>query len=344
MSCKYRKLEFIVYAVIWLLLVLLPFINEFMGMKHGFPFSWADISYWLLGMVPFVLVFLINKFFLAPRLLIRIKGAYPLAAVLMIALFVFFQEITCEWRHDLISGAGLHAPVSPLVNLFLVLILLALDLAITFIFKYVRENEERKSLENIRLQDEIRFLKTQINPHFFMNMLNNIHAMIDLDQAKAQDMTIELSKMMRHVLYEGDSQRASLADEMGFLSSYVSLLRVRYPESKVKIDLNLPQEPSKHFYLPPIIFLSFVENAFKHGVSYRNLPYIGISVVHDGDFVNFVCKNTKQNKDEDGGKADGGVGLENVRRRLDLHYGEGYSLSMAEDEGYYVVNLSIPSL
>ena len=332
------------YAVIWLLLMLLPFVNEFMGMTLGRHFSWADVWFYLLGMIPFVLVFLINKFFLVPRLLIKIKGAYPLAAVLMIALFVFFQEITCGWRLRFIRGEDINAPASALVNLFLVVILLALDIAITFIFKYIRENEERKSLENIRLQDEIRFLKTQINPHFFMNMLNNIHAMIDLDQSKAQDMTIELSRMMRHVLYEGDNQKTSLADEMSFLSSYVSLLRVRYPESKVKIDLNLPQEPSKHFYLPPLIFLSFVENAFKHGVSYRNLSYIGISVANDGDFVNFVCKNTKQNKDDDVEKADGGVGLDNVKRRLDLHYGESYSLSMTEDERYYVVTLIIPSL
>lgn len=237
---------------------------------------------------------------------------------------------------------GPMVPAPMFLNLFVAFLMLGLNVAIVMMFKYQREQENRKDLENMRLQDELRYLKAQINPHFFMNMLNNIHAMVELDAGKAQDMILELSKLMRYVLYEGDKASVTFAGEVHFLSSYLALMRQRYPDSKVAITLDVPEIPSDSICLPPLLFIAFVENAFKHGISYRRRSEVEISLKESDGMVRFLCRNTKP-QTETSEKRVGGVGLENVRRRLDLIYGDNYSLDI-EDGEEYSVSLAIPTL
>ena len=342
---RIRKYESIVYAVLWLLILLLPFFNEFMGaMVEGSPFSWCYVIRWWTGLIPFVVVFVINNFILIPRLLInRISRLYLPLLLLIIILFVAYQILTYEYRFSSTSNYTFLAMPMPMVmNVALLLLLIAVNTAIMMMFRYIREREKSKSLENIRLKDEIKFLKAQINPHFFMNMLNNIHAMIEFEPGKAQDMTLELSKLMRHVLYEGESMTVSFASESAFIASYVALMRRRYPESKVEISLQLPENPSKEIMIPPMLFVTFVENAFKHGVSYQIKSRISISLTESDGMVSFRCSNTYR---KSGRKfTSGGVGLDNLRRRLDLLYSNRYELHIGQHEDMFDVVLTIPSL
>lgn len=353
-----RRYELIVYAILWLLVLILPFVNEFIKFIDGKNFSWSSIARWFIGLIPFIPTFLVNNFILVPRFLWRNRiRTYLVFLFMLIIAFIGFLDISYEYKIELMNMIKQHLAegvinkprkivffgmTMPIVlNLSLLLLMMSINALVVMVFKYIREKEDRRSIENIHLQDELRFLKAQINPHFFMNMLNGIHAMIELDQLKAQELTIELSRMMRYILYEGESQSTKFSDEVRFIISYVSLMRQRYPESKVKICLNVPETPSEEFILPPLLFVTFVENAFKHGVSYSKPSIIEISLSEIDSKVEFSCVNTRQDLSAMTGK---GIGLQNVRRRLDLLYGDRYSLFIDENDDLYKVKLIIPSL
>ncbi len=188
------------------------------------------------------------------------------------------------------------------------------------------------------LQEELKYLKYQISPHFLMNVLNNIHEMAEVDTKMVQKMIIELSQLMRHALYENGT--TSLASEVTFISSYISLMKMRYPDDTVKVTVNMPEEPSSNKKIPTLLLISFVENAFKHGVTYLTPTYIDIRLDESENHIYFSCVNSISPKND--GRKEGGVGIVNVRRRLDLLYGDKYSLSIEKDDERYSVTLIIP--
>lgn len=224
-----------------------------------------------------------------------------------------------------------------LVSLVILILLLGLNLFIKYYFRLMDERKDFRELERKNLEQQLQYLKYQINPHFFMNTLNNIHALVDIDPEKAKKTIEELSKMMRYVLYEGNKKYISLNKEITFISGYVKLMRIRYSD-KVRITTNLP-EPGVDKLIPPLLFVTFVENAFKHGVSYKKESFIDMSMALEGNRLTFECHNSKIPKDSD---SHGGVGLINTRKRLDLIFGRDYSLDIKDGEDDYRVKLDIP--
>ena len=219
------------------------------------------------------------------------------------------------------------------------LMMVGANLGIKALFRSARDAARVKELEAENLQQRLDTLRYQINPHFFMNTLNNIHALVDLDPAKAKESIVELSRMMRHILYDAGSPTIPLSQEIEFLQHYVALMRLRYPEG-VDISLSLP-ESDGGAQVPPLVYASFVENAFKHGVSYAAPSFIRISVAVDGGKVLFKCANSRQEAAaQEGGS---GIGLENARRRLDLLYGDRYTLHIDQDAARYELLLVLPA-
>ena len=215
---------------------------------------------------------------------------------------------------------------------------------------YFRSRDDRKrlaELERENLEQQLEYLRYQINPHFFMNTLNNIHALVDIDPEKAKDTILELSKMMRFVLYEGNKQGVPLTREMDFIRHYVTLMQLRYTE-KVRITLDLPTEvPDRQ--IPPLVLITFIENAFKHGISYQHESFVEAKVAVEGEKLRFCCRNSKADNTSTANPSlketenkQGGVGLANVRKRLNLLYGCSYTLSIDETPEVYSVALSLP--
>lgn len=233
-------------------------------------------------------------------------------------------------------------PMPLLLDFVIAALMLGFDLAIAFFFRYQEEWEKARRLEAAHLQHELEHLKTQINPHFFMNILNNIHGMIEIAPAKAQVMIMELSGLMRYMLYEGAKPRTPLYKEMDFIASYVELMRKRYSSRKVRISLELPEGNRERILLPPLLFISIIENAFKHGISYQTPSFVEIRLYMEKDMLHLDCTNSIHRCPPKDG-CTGGIGLINLRQRLQLLYGSGFTLDITEkEEKIYQVKLIIP--
>lgn len=223
------------------------------------------------------------------------------------------------------------------INLTISILLIGFNLTIKLFIKSLRDEEVLKDLEHQKLESELQYLKYQLNPHFFMNTLNNIHALIDIDSRKAKTSIIELSKLMRYVLYESNKDYIELTKEITFLQNYIELMRLRFTESleiHSEFPLIIPEVK-----IPPLLLISLLENAFKHGVSYREASFIHISLKIDDGCLIFKCSNSKHRTKKD---EHHGVGLENVKKRLQLLFGNNYTYTINENENEYNVSLNIP--
>lgn len=220
------------------------------------------------------------------------------------------------------------------------LLLMGMNLGVKLYFKTQEDREQRERLEKQDLERQLEYLRYQVNPHFFMNTLNNIHALVDINPERAKTTIVELSKMMRYILYEGDKKLIPVQREALFLKNYIELMRLRY-SSRVSINLDIP-EMMPDVMLPPLLLIIFVENAFKHGVSYAAPSFIDIKVTVTQEMLQFKCRNSRQEQKPDEKKKKGGVGLANARRRLDLLFPNQYNLEIKENDKEYDVQLEIP--
>lgn len=240
-----------------------------------------------------------------------------------------------------------YQPIDPLpmlgpgelVAFFGGLLLMGMNLGVKLYFMSQRDRERQKIIDQRNLEQQMEYLKYQVNPHFFMNTLNNIHALVDIDPERAKTTIVELSKMMRHILYEGSKKLIPLTREVEFLNLYVQLMRLRYTK-KVHINVDVPPQLPE-LKLPPLMLIIFVENAFKHGISYREESFIDIKLRVENKRLLFSCCNSKPTQVQRTNEK-GGMGLQNVRQRLELLYDDDYTLDINDGEKTYEVKLDIP--
>lgn len=379
---RLQLLENFIYLIIWVVVLVMP-LWDTDRFKDTSEFDWESAFHAWKMICPLLILFLVNNYILLPFLLVRKKSwLYLLFTICAIGLTIIVsiknmsaqdmpgnrppwgnnnREQALEQRSPMIPEKRLRTNpqipdhrfnpdsqpnpgvfrLPPFIapHFLIVILIIGVNMAIKFLFKSIRDDHRMKSLEKQTSEAELAYLKHQINPHFFMNTLNNIHALVSIDPAKAEETIEVLSKLMRYVLYDGDKPLAPLEKETQFLNNYVELMRIRYA-SRVRIDLNLPEVTTKKM-VPPLIFVTFVENAFKHGVSYERKSFIEVGLMVDEVGVRFTCRNSC-NPSED--KSYGGVGLSNVRKRLDLIYHDAYKLEIAQNEAIYDVCLSMPFL
>ncbi|MBE6294815.1 MAG: GHKL domain-containing protein [Bacteroidales bacterium] len=226
------------------------------------------------------------------------------------------------------------------ITFILVVLAITLNGFVKFYFVKIRSDWKIKELEQQTLTTELQYLKFQINPHFFMNTLNNIHVLIDVDKQKAQKSIINLSKMIRYMLYETQDKLVPLSKEIVFIRGFIELMCLRY-DKNLTVTANFPAE-CDDICVPPSLFISFLENAFKHGVAHGKESVIETSInIIQGELV-FKCRNTMAKKQQWNHKnSEHGVGLENTRKRLQLLYGDKYILNISRDDKYYNVLLKI---
>jgi len=242
-----------------------------------------------------------------------------------------FEEVEKPHRPPLIFGEH------DVISIIILILMLGANLGFKLYLKQRQDEKAFAELEKKNLEQQLEYLKYQINPHFLMNTLNNIHALIDIDPQIAKDSIVDLSKIMRFVLYEGSKQTVPLERELQFLKDYVKLMRLRVSD-KVPITVDIDEQPLR-YEIPPLLLITFVENAFKHGISYNKPSFIDIQAKIVNNRFIFYCKNSKVPIREN---SEGGIGLQNIKKRLELIYGENYTLNINEDPNIYQVQLEIP--
>jgi hypothetical protein len=229
------------------------------------------------------------------------------------------------------------------INTLLISLLIAgFNTAIAATNLWFTEEQTRKELEKENIESKLAFLQNQVNPHFLMNTLNNIHSLIEGDQNLAQNAVLKLSEMMRYLLYESGRGTTNLKNEIGFLRSYLDLMQLRVDKSII-VNLELPVI-YKNVNIPPLLFIPFIENAFKHGVSYREPSALSFKLIQNNDYLEFTSVNTissYRNKNSKGNP--GGFGLENIQKRLDILYGNRYTLAIEKSDIEFKAKLIIPT-
>ena len=207
--------------------------------------------------------------------------------------------------------------------------------------EWYRQQRDRQMLITQTMQSELNFLKSQINPHFLFNTLNNLYALTLKKSDHAPEIVLKLSEMMRYMLYECNEKKVSLEKEIKYIKNYLDLERIRKGE---EVDINFQLHGNtQNKELAPLLFLPFIENSFKHGIS-NNIhdAYVHINLeVEDNDIL-FQIENTKPEKVPVRiHKKSGGIGLKNVRRRLDILYPGQYELEINDNPNTYNIELKL---
>lgn len=359
--------------LIWIVLIASPFL-----FRNDGALSWDDLVGPLRIMIPLFLLFLINRFVLLPGLFFKNQQqTYFLIVGIIIAIFTTILYLIPDPQADNFRpdkegefrflkpappppAASIHqvpppgtrpgwlpppedqrrGPIPPFANfLIFAILLVGFDTGLRVSFRLLETERAREKLEKEHIGTKLAFLRNQVSPHFFMNTLNNIHSQIDEEPEEAKESIIRLSRLMRHLLYDSESDQIALQKEIGFIQNYVDLMKLRYSE-KVSIILEIPEQlPEKN--IPPLLFTSFVENAFRHGISYRKKSRIHIRFSVAPEKLEFRISNSIP-ETKSGETFSGGIGIENARDRLNLIYGTGYTLDIQETDEKFDVHLTIP--
>ena len=341
--------ERLVYFFVWLLVLLVPILNsQMMSEDHIYLFNiltaWSKIF-------PYLFIFILSNSLLIPKLLFRGRQltCFIIAIVVLAAVFYPIEAYMDRIRHlpyigsdvYVIPGRASFTDLAWYWNILLGLLMMGANAGIKMMFKSIQDEQKMIALERQSLMAEMDYLKYQINPHFFMNTLNNIHALIDIDAKAAQETVIELSKMMRYVLYDSERPDINLSQDLEFIDNYIKLMRIRYTDN-VDVRVNVQSPMPANAKVPPLVFIVLVENAFKHGVSYKKHSYVYIDVKFTNERITIRVENSRLEKSPSDKKASG-MGLENVRKRLTLLFGDNYKLKINDSKSEsYCAELTIP--
>lgn len=293
----------------------------------------------LLICTPYILIYLLLECWLFPKYIrtrrVRIYSIIAFVLVIVISVlwsFLIRPHLTPEVNIPYLSF--LRWVVCFLMCLTVFFVITSNNM---FAFSFKLE-QEREAMEKTKLQLELNLLKYQLNPHFLMNTLNNIHALIEDDRDKAQDAVRMLSKIMRYMYYDTSKERVELSKDLEILHSYFELMKLRYIDG-VDFQYNVPEE-IPHVKVAPNLFVNIVENAMKHGISYGHASFVHLTLEVDDAHV--ICK-VRNSKYEHKNAADStGFGVKSMRKRLDLLYPEQYEYKVEETENEYFVELIIP--
>lgn len=335
--------------MVWALVILVPILNsKMMSEEHIYLINiltaWSKI-------LPYLVIFIINNSFLTPKLLMRgrVLAFFAIAIAMLAAIFYPLEYYQDSIRHLPYAGGDMYvihgrASFTDLAwywNILLGLFMIGANAGIKMMFKAIQNEQKMIALERQSLKAEMDYLKYQINPHFFMNTLNNIHALIDIDTKAAQETVIELSKMMRYVLYDSERAEIDVVRDLEFIDNYIKLMRIRYTEN-VDVRVNVQNPIPISAKVPPLVFIVLVENAFKHGVSYNKPSFVYIDITFSQNSITARVENSRHSVAV-GDKSASGMGLENIRKRLTLLFGDEYKLRIDDSRSEsYLVELTIP--
>ena len=346
------------HLLAWTILLGLP-VYFFKQWQVGKDFIW----FYYINTLISGLLFYSNYLILVPRYFFKIKKyRYYISIVALLVFFYLLSDISNELVFKYVPGQIIperprirmqervpppvrvfgSPPFSP-VHLFsftfnsLFLVFFSVGLRVLERQSEIEKNREK--MEREKLNSELMFLKNQISPHFFFNTLNNIYTLIGISTDDSQTAVLKLSKLMRYLLYESDQGNTMLSNEIDFMNNYIDLMKLRMSD-KISLNVRFPDK-YKDFSIPPLLFVPFIENAFKHGISYREKSFIDINMDVSGNSITFKCSNSLVKSNDTAKKNYSGIGLENAEKRLNLLFPGRHELKIMKDSSKFDVLLFI---
>ncbi|WP_353184910.1 sensor histidine kinase [Parapedobacter lycopersici] len=320
------------HILIWFFLMLVLFFVNARGQNKEtavivFLFGALNIA------VFYFQYFLVNPLFVADskygRTIAYMAAALIVSVAIKYALALQYESFILRYgdNHDKVFTPVQYIVAAAITSLFFMM----LSTAVYVIIDNFVQRQHRKNLENEKLNAELAFLKSQINPHFLFNSLNNIYSLAYQKSDKAPEAILKLSEIMRYMLYESNEDTVLLAAEINYLYNYIELQKLRFKE-KIYVALEVDVDDAENHRIMPLLLISFLENAFKHGVSTDAEKPIRIGIrVADGR-LHFKAGNAKNHLNKDQTR---GVGLHNLKRRLQLGYPDRHTIHIVESEDYY---------
>lgn len=303
-----------------------------------------------------IVAFYVNYLLIVPRFFFSKKKIHFFVVIFLFAILLLaasqylynLLELDSLRPENILHGKnmppknslGIHPKLVD--NFFLMLVVLGFSTGMATIQDLKKNETKQKEIEKVRVDSELAFLKNQISPHFFFNALNNIYALIALDSSKAQKSVEKLSGLMRYLIYDSDIKIVEVKKEFDFIQNYIELMQQRLT-SKVKLHVKIDnQVPDAK--IPPLLFIPFIENAFKHGISYRESSFISITLKAETDKIIFECINIIPENKKETDQSKGGFGIVNIKKRLELLYGSRARLIIDNNKSQfnYRVHLTIP--
>lgn len=339
----YRRMGCVIHMAAWTVLLGLPFF--FTGREAE---AWTVESFLRHIIVPcsFMLVFYVNYFLLVRSFLFaRQPGRFLLSNLLLIVVAMLAVHLLMQLLPPpLHAGPPREREWKDIVMFFfgntcLYALVAGLSVAIRMTGSWYETESLRKELEKSRAEAELKNLKSQLNPHFLFNTLNNIYSLIAFSPERAQDAVHDLSRLLRYVLYESSQPLVPLEKELDFLRNYIELMRIRLPQSvALETDIRVA-EPGRE--IAPLLFISLVENAFKHGVSSSAPSFIHIAISQQGNLLTCSIRNSFFPKETKRDHSGSGIGLVNLRKRLELLYPDRFVFRQDRDGDCFDTLLTI---
>lgn len=311
--------------------------------SRGSEVDWQRVLIVVTNQVTFALIIsYLNYFVFLPRFLTKKNvWQYLMEFIFPFALLMFMRIHTERYLIDGYTHEEEYLYRTRFVvqlittNLFIVIFVGMLRFAVD----WFQLEGKRKELENEKLLAELNFLKAQINPHFLFNTLNNLYYLAYTKSDNTTEVIAKLSQMMRYMIYDSNHSKVPLSKEIEYMENYISLERLRL-NNQIPINFELKGNP-ENVWIAPLIFITFLENAFKHGVSNNNpKAWVNISIeLIDGQCIYQVENSKLEDSAEEHEKS--GIGLQNVQRRLELSYPGKHQLTMENKQDRYVVKLNL---
>jgi len=342
---NYGKYRFLLHALVWMLYlftyayIYALFYDSVTFGKALFQFS---VTAWIDVLAAYLLVYFLIPKFLLTKKYFSFLGWFVVSAVVFIMLQrLMLLLVTYKFIYPDYAENFSFFKFNYLYTFFNIFVMAAIFASVK-LFEYWYVNQmKNQELQKQKLESELKFLKSQIHPHFLFNTLNNLYA-LTLDKSEdAPEVVVKLSDLLSYMLYECNAPRVSLEKELSLLQDYMALEKIRY-RNELKVDFDVQGRVNGKM-IAPLLLIPFVENGFKHGLSKQiKNPWINISVDVEDYLLNFKVENNKpENDSSDETGYTEGIGLKNVRRRLDLIYGDQYELTVKNEKVVFGVELKV---
>lgn len=333
--------KIIIHLFVWLVLMSMPYL---LSLGTDAPNFDRIIKHNLIPLLLFAIVFYANYLYLIDKYLFQRKFFVFIFAnmILFFVTILFRQTIIIHLLQyfDIYyqSKQGSSRSLIIYLNTLSLFVPLIFSIALKMGERWSNLENQRKEVENTKLQSEIQHLKYQLQPHFFFNSLNNIYSLVDLSPEKAKVTIHSLGKLMRYLLYESNTEMVELRKEIEFMEKYIELMDLRTSDN-VKVSKNFDAQQSQ-LKVAPLLFISLIENAFKHGISATEKSELHFDLKVEGEAIVFHSKNSNFPKDSED-QSGSGIGLENLKKRLSLLYPNRHQLTISSNQETYQTDLRI---